>query len=126
LTRGLTITSPDQLTFEKAQGENVMLPCTFELSEEDEGPLDIEWVFIPADTQKKEKVIILFMVDKIYDHFYGALTGRMQFTNPDPGSGDASLDIQNLKAIDTGTYECTVKKAPGIERRKIQLSVLGK
>lgn len=43
--------------FEKAQGEKVTLPCTFELSEEDEGPLDIEWVLIPADNQKRELIV---------------------------------------------------------------------
>jgi len=33
------------------------LPCTFVLSEDDEGPLDIEWVLIPADNQKKEQIV---------------------------------------------------------------------
>ncbi|NXG10398.1 CXAR protein, partial [Sakesphorus luctuosus] len=123
LTRSLTITSPDQSVFEKAQGEKVTLPCTFELSEEDEGPLDIEWVLIPADNQKKEQIIIMYAVDKIYSYYE---SDRMQFTNPDPRSGDASLDILNLKTTDTGTYQCQVKKAPGVQRIKIQLTVLGK
>ncbi|NWI48514.1 CXAR protein, partial [Picathartes gymnocephalus] len=126
LTRSLTITSVDPSVFEKAQGEKVTLPCTFELSEEDIGPLDIEWVLIPADNQKKEYVIIMYAVDKVYDHFYSPLTGRVQFTNLDPRSGDGSLDILNLKAADTGTYQCKVKKAPGVQSKKIQLNVLGK
>ncbi|NXP26450.1 CXAR protein, partial [Scytalopus superciliaris] len=126
LTRSLTITSCDQSMFEKAQGEKVTLPCTFELSEEDEGPLDIEWVLIPADNQDWEKVIIMYAVDRIYNISYPAKSGRMRFTNPDPKSGDASLDILNLKAADTGTYQCQVKKAPGIQKKKIQLTVLGK
>lgn len=33
------------------------MPCTFELSEEDVGTLDIEWVLIPADIQKKEETV---------------------------------------------------------------------
>ncbi|NWR95543.1 CXAR protein, partial [Furnarius figulus] len=126
LARSLTITSPDQLMFEKAQGEKVTLPCTFELSEEDEGPLDIEWVLIPADNQKKEQTIIMYAVGRIYNDYYAALAGRLQFTNPDPKSGDGSLDIQNLKAADTGMYMCKVKKAPGVQSIKIQLTVLGK
>ncbi|KAF4799298.1 Coxsackievirus and adenovirus receptor like protein [Turdus rufiventris] len=126
LTRSLTITSVDQSTFEKAQGEKVTLPCTFELSEEDEGPLDIEWVLIPADNQKKEQIIIMYSVDRVYNHYYAGLTGRMQFTNLDPRSGDGSLDILNLKAADTGTYQCKVKKAPGVQSRKIQLTVFDK
>uniref|UniRef100_A0A8B9EYV1 Ig-like domain-containing protein n=1 Tax=Amazona collaria TaxID=241587 RepID=A0A8B9EYV1_9PSIT len=126
LTRSLSITSVDQSMFEKAQGEKVTLPCTFVLSEEDEGPLDIEWVLIPADNQKKEQIIIMYAVDRIYNNYYAAMTGRMQFTNPDPKSGDGSLDILNLKATDTGTYQCKVKKAPGVQSQKIQLSVLVK
>ncbi|NWT82301.1 CXAR protein, partial [Lanius ludovicianus] len=125
LTRSLTITSADQSVFEKAQGENITLPCTFELSEEDEGPLDIEWVLIPSDSQKKEQIIIMYAVDKIY-HFYSPLAGRVEFTDLDPKSGDGSLDIVNLKAADTGTYQCQVKKAPGIQSIKIQLTVLVK
>ncbi|NWR22533.1 CXAR protein, partial [Emberiza fucata] len=126
LTRSLTITSGDQSMFEKAQGEKVTLPCTFELSEEDEGPLDIEWVLIPADNQKKEQIIIMYAVDRVYNHYYAGLTGRMQFTNLDPRSGDGSLDILNLKASDTGTYQCKVKKAPGVQSKKVQLTVLVK
>ncbi|XP_058713839.1 coxsackievirus and adenovirus receptor isoform X1 [Poecile atricapillus] len=126
LTRSLTITSADQSIFEKAQGEKVTLPCTFELSEEDKGPLDIEWVLIPADNQKGEQIIIMYTVDRTYDHYYADMTGRMQFTSLDPKSGDGSLDILNLKAADTGTYQCKVKKAPGVQSKKIQLTVLVK
>ncbi|KAK2540971.1 Cxadr [Columba guinea] len=125
LTRSLDITS-NQSMFEKAQGEKVTLPCTFVLSKEDEGPLDIEWVLIPADNQKKEEIIIMYAVDRIYNHYYAAMTGRMQFTNPDPKSGDGSLDILNLKSSDTGTYQCKVKKAPGVQSKKIHLTVLDK
>ncbi|NXA42540.1 CXAR protein, partial [Eudromia elegans] len=126
LTGSLSITSSDQSMFERAQGEKVTLPCTFVLSENDEGPLDIEWVLIPADNQKKEQIIIMYAVDRIYNHYYAATTGRMQFTSPDPRSGDGSLDILNLKSSDTGTYQCKVKKAPGVQSQKIQLSVLVK
>ncbi|KAJ7404388.1 Coxsackievirus and adenovirus receptor like protein [Willisornis vidua] len=124
--RSVTITSLEPSFFARAQGEKVTLPCTFNLSEEDEGPLDIEWVLIPADKQNREQTIIMYTVDRIYNGYYTAMTGRVQFTNLDPRSGDASLDIQNLKAADTGTYQCKVKKVPGVESRKIQLSVLVK
>ncbi|NXG13915.1 CXAR protein, partial [Grallaria varia] len=125
-TKSLTITSLDHSMFEKAQGENVTLPCTFQLSEEDKGPLDIEWVLVPTDKNKKEDLIIMYVADRIYDHYYGAVTGRMRFTNSDPSSGDASLNILNLKATDTGTYKCKVKKTPGVQSKKIQLIVLVK
>ncbi|NXH14539.1 CXAR protein, partial [Bucco capensis] len=123
-TRSLTITSGER-SFEKAQGEKVTLPCIFELSEEDTGALDIEWGLIPADNRKNEETIILYNGDRIYDN-YPALNGRVQFTNPDPKSGDGSLDILNLKASDTSTYQCKVKKPPGVQSQKIQLTVLVK
>ncbi|NXL84893.1 CXAR protein, partial [Alectura lathami] len=126
-TRSLSITSTET-TFEKAQGERVTLPCTFKLSEEDEGPLDIEWVLIPADQCFKHyipgcfylKFVIIYSVNRIYDNYYPAMAGRLQFTSSDPRSGDGSLDILNLKAADTGTYQCKVKKAPGVQSQKIQ------
>ncbi|NXC43019.1 CXAR protein, partial [Penelope pileata] len=124
-TRSLSITSAES-SFEKAQGEKVTLPCTFVLSEEDEGLLDIEWVLIPADIQKKEETIILYSADRIYNHYYPAMSGRLQFTSSDPKSGDGSVDILNLKSADTGTYQCKVKKAPGVQSHKIQLTVLVK
>ncbi|KAM6319761.1 coxsackievirus and adenovirus receptor [Podargus strigoides] len=126
LTRSLSLNPVEQSMFEKAQGEKVTLPCTFVISEEDIGPLDIEWVLIPTDNQKKEEIIIMYDVDRIYNVYYAALTGRMQFTSPDPGSGDGSLDIVNLKSADTGTYQCKVKKAPGVQSQKLQLTVLVK
>ncbi|XP_050777697.1 coxsackievirus and adenovirus receptor homolog [Gopherus flavomarginatus] len=111
---------------EKARGEKVTLPCTFTVSQEDEGPLDVEWALIPTDNQKKEQTIIMYSVDRIYNDYYEAMSGRVQFTNPDPRSGDGSINIVNLKSADTGTYQCRVKKAPGVESQKIRLSVLVK
>ncbi|NXX37459.1 CXAR protein, partial [Nicator chloris] len=70
--------------------------------------------------------IIMYSVDRVYDRYYASKTKRMQFTNLDPRSGDGSLDILNLKAADTGTYQCKVKKAPGVQSKKIQLTVLVK
>lgn len=43
--------------FETAQGEKVTLPCTYEVSEEDSGPLDVEWASVPADIQKDEEMV---------------------------------------------------------------------
>ncbi|XP_006022976.1 coxsackievirus and adenovirus receptor isoform X1 [Alligator sinensis] len=126
VTDSLKITPTDQPMIEKAQGEKVTLPCMFTLSQEDEGPLDIEWVLIPIDNQKNEQTIIMYTVDRVYSNYYEGMHGRMQFSNPDPKSGDASLEILNLKSTDTGTYQCKVKKAPGVQSQKIQLTVLVK
>ncbi|KFO92570.1 Coxsackievirus and adenovirus receptor, partial [Buceros rhinoceros silvestris] len=124
-TRSLRITSGEKV-FETAQGEKVTLPCTYEVSEEDTGPLDVEWVSIPADIQKNEEMIIMFSVGRIYNKNHAAEIGRMRFSQSDPSSGDGSLDILHLKSADTGTYQCKVKKAPGVQSKKIQLTVLVK
>uniref|UniRef100_A0A452GX27 Ig-like domain-containing protein n=1 Tax=Gopherus agassizii TaxID=38772 RepID=A0A452GX27_9SAUR len=71
-------------------------------------------------------LIIMYSVDRIYNDYYEAMNGRVQFTNPDPRSGDGSINIVNLKSADTGTYQCRVKKAPGVESQKIRLTVLVK
>ncbi|NWU82171.1 CXAR protein, partial [Onychorhynchus coronatus] len=126
LTRSLTITSIDPSLFEKAQAEKVTLPCTFELLEEDEGSLAIEWVFIPADNPERAELMIMYAVDRIYNRCNTAMTERVHFANLNPRSGDGSLDIVNLKAADTGIYQCKVEKVLGVQSKKIQLTVLVK
>uniref|UniRef100_A0A8C0TYY9 CXADR Ig-like cell adhesion molecule n=1 Tax=Canis lupus familiaris TaxID=9615 RepID=A0A8C0TYY9_CANLF len=124
-TRSLSITTPEQM-IEKAKGETAYLPCKFTLSPEDQGPLDIEWLLSPADNQKVDQVIILYSGDKIYDDYYQDLKGRVHFTSNDLKSGDASINVTNLRLSDIGTYQCKVKKAPGVGNKKIQLTVLVK
>uniref|UniRef100_A0A5F9D4Q3 CXADR Ig-like cell adhesion molecule n=1 Tax=Oryctolagus cuniculus TaxID=9986 RepID=A0A5F9D4Q3_RABIT len=53
--RSLTIINPEQM-IEKAKGETAYLPCKFTVSDEDQGPLDIEWLLSPADNQKPDQV----------------------------------------------------------------------
>uniref|UniRef100_A0A8C4LPS7 CXADR Ig-like cell adhesion molecule n=1 Tax=Equus asinus TaxID=9793 RepID=A0A8C4LPS7_EQUAS len=124
-TRSLSITTPDQM-IEKAKGETAYLPCKFTLSPDDQGPLDIEWLLSPPDNQKVDQVIILYSGDKIYDDYYQDLKGRVHFTSSDLKAGDASINVTNLQLSDIGTYQCKVKKAPGVANKKIQLTVLGK
>uniref|UniRef100_A0A8D0H5R0 CXADR Ig-like cell adhesion molecule n=1 Tax=Sphenodon punctatus TaxID=8508 RepID=A0A8D0H5R0_SPHPU len=107
--RCLTITSTQQTMVAKAQGDKVTLPCMFTFTAADDGPLDIEWVLIPTDNQKNDQTV-----------------RRVRFSNPDPKSGDGSMEILDLKSTDSGTYQCRVKKPPGVESQKIQLTVLVK
>lgn len=53
------------------------------------------------------------------------MKGRVHFNSPDPKTGDASINLTSLQPSDTGTYQCKVKKAPGIRSRKMQLTVMG-
>jgi hypothetical protein len=70
--------------------------------------------------------IILYSGDKIYDNYYPDLKGRVHFTSNDVKSGDASINVTNLQLSDIGTYQCKVKKAPGVANKKFLLTVLGK
>ncbi|XP_010601204.1 coxsackievirus and adenovirus receptor [Fukomys damarensis] len=126
VARSLSITPPDQMMIEKAKGETAYLPCKFTVGPDDQGPLDIEWLLSPADNQQVDQVIILYSGDKIYDNYYEALKGRVHFTSSDLKSGDASINVTNLQLSDIGTYQCKVKKAPGVANKKVLLTVLVK
>ncbi|MBN3300130.1 CXAR protein, partial [Amia calva] len=126
LAQGLDITSTTPSSIEKASNGNVKLDCEFTLAPEDSGPLDIEWSLLASDNQKEDKVIILYSGDRAYEDYYDAMKGRVHFNSADPKNGDASINLTNLKSTDTGTYQCKVKKAPGIKSRKILLTVMVK
>ena len=53
------------------------------------------------------------------------MKGRVHFNSADPKNGDASINLTGLRSTDTGTYQCKVKKAPGVRSRKILLTVMG-
>lgn len=59
-------------------------------------------------------------------HRYGDLevSARFSFTG-NPTQGDASIAVSDLRASDTATYQCKVKKAPGVDMRKVTLMVMG-
>lgn len=59
-------------------------------------------------------------------HQYGdsSVSKRINFTG-DPTLGDASMSVSNLRGSDTATYQCKVKKGPGVDMRKVTLMVLG-
>ncbi|XP_055064377.2 coxsackievirus and adenovirus receptor homolog [Misgurnus anguillicaudatus] len=123
-TCGLQITSTGSTSIEKASGETIKLDCQFILATEDTGPLDIEWSLQPSDNQKEEKVVILYSGDRAFEDYHDPLKGRAHFNSPDPKNGDASMNIMGLKASDTGTYQCKVKKVPGISSRKFLVTVM--
>lgn len=70
--------------------------------------------------------VILYSGDRAYEDYYAPLKGRVHFNLADPKKGDASINLTALKASDSGTYQCKVKKAPGIRSRKMLLIVMGK
>ncbi|XP_022055049.1 coxsackievirus and adenovirus receptor homolog [Acanthochromis polyacanthus] len=126
LASGLEITSTGPTSIEKASGQSVKLDCHFTLAPEDSGPLDIEWSLVSSDSQSEDKVVILYSGDRVYEDYYPPMKGRVHFNSADPKNGDASINLIGLKSSDSGTYNCKVKKAPGIRSRKLHLIVMVK
>ncbi|CAL8277852.1 unnamed protein product [Boreogadus saida] len=119
----LAITGPS--TIERASGQTVKLECQFTLGPDDLAPLDIEWSLLASDNQKEDKVVILYSGDRAFED-YPVMKGRVHFNSADPKNGDASINLTGLRSTDTGTYQCKVKKAPGVRSRKILLTVMEK
>ncbi|AWP00470.1 putative coxsackievirus and adenovirus receptor [Scophthalmus maximus] len=126
LVSALEITSTGPTSIEKASGESVKLDCQFTLGPQDSGPLDIEWSMLSSDNQNEDKVVILYSGDRAYEDYYAPMKGRVHFNSADPKNGDASINLTGLKSTDSGTYQCKVKKAPGIRSRKMLLIVMVK
>lgn len=126
LASGLEITSTGQTSIEKASGQSVKLDCQFSLAPEDSGPLDIEWSLTPSDNQKEDIVVLLYSGDRAYEDYYAPMKGRVHFNSADPKNGDGSINLTGLKSSDSGTYQCKVKKAPGIRSKKMLLIVMVK
>ncbi|XP_076024320.1 coxsackievirus and adenovirus receptor homolog [Genypterus blacodes] len=123
---GLEITTTGQTSIEKASGQSAKLDCQFTLAAEDSGPLDIEWSLVASDNQQEDTVVILYSGDRAYEDYYAPMKGRVHFTSSDPKNGDGSINLTGLKSADSGTYQCKVKKAPGIRSRKMNLIVMVK
>uniref|UniRef100_A0A3P9Q8C7 V-set and immunoglobulin domain containing 8b n=1 Tax=Poecilia reticulata TaxID=8081 RepID=A0A3P9Q8C7_POERE len=109
----MVITSSGSQTIQKAEKESVNLGCTYTPAAEDKGELDIEWSNVSPDMTQK---------DKLVSYRWGG-GGGLKFST-EPNQGDASITISALRASDTGTYQCKVKKAPGVDMRKVTLVVL--
>ncbi|XP_051949655.1 coxsackievirus and adenovirus receptor homolog [Xyrauchen texanus] len=123
LTLAIQVTSTGPQTIKKAQGESVTLGCTYTVDPVDVGGLDIEWTVVSQDMTQKDQLILSYtggMEHKLGD---ASLMSRFRFVG-DPSNGDATVTISDLQTLDTATYQCKVKKTPGIDSRKITLLVL--
>ncbi|XP_064823337.1 coxsackievirus and adenovirus receptor homolog [Oncorhynchus masou masou] len=120
---GIQITSTGPQTIQKAQGETVTLGCTFTPDPSDIGELDIEWLNVRPDMTQKDQLILSYSGGKKVHYGDPSLSTRMDFTGA-PTLGDASVSISAVKASDTATYQCKVKKVPGVDMRKVTLVVM--
>ncbi|KAM9319460.1 coxsackievirus and adenovirus receptor [Gastrophryne carolinensis] len=117
----LELVSPDK-KYDGIQGEKITLDCKYTLAAEDTGTLDIEWVLVAPDPQQSDQMILNYNGDRVH-YNEGPLNGRVHFVSQDVSQGDGSIEIINLMASDTGTYQCRVKKLPGSRNKKMPLTV---
>ncbi|KAM9820207.1 coxsackievirus and adenovirus receptor homolog [Neosynchiropus ocellatus] len=122
-SQALQVTSTGPQTIRMAKGESVVLGCTYKVTPFDTGKLDIEWSLVSPDTTQKDKMLISHTSGSTYDHAGGE---AFTFSAADPSHGDASLSIMRLSLAHSGTYQCKVKKSPGVDMRKISLVVMAK
>ncbi|XP_059214356.1 coxsackievirus and adenovirus receptor homolog [Centropristis striata] len=124
--QGLQVTSTGPQTIQKAEGESVTLGCTYTLSPLDTGELDIEWSVVSPDTTQKDQMLMSYSSGTKYIHGNNALAKGLSFAAPDPSLGDASISITLLSLAHSATYQCKVKKSPGVDMHKVSLVVMAK
>lgn len=122
-TDAMKVTSSGPQTIQVGKGETVTLGCTYTPASEDVGELDIEWSNVSPDMTQKDFLILSYTGGKI--HYYGSwgVSDRFKFTS-DPKLGDASVNLTDTRLSDTATYQCKVKKAPGVDTRKVTLVIM--
>ncbi|CAM4718974.1 hypothetical protein PO909_018780 [Leuciscus waleckii] len=123
LTWAVQVTTTGPQTIKKAQGESLTLGCTYTVTATDVGELDIEWTLVSPDMTQKDELILSYTGGKLYQLGNTDLMSRLKFAG-DPSLGDATITFSTLKVSDTATYQCKVKKSPGVDSRKVTLVVL--
>ncbi|XP_047228592.1 coxsackievirus and adenovirus receptor homolog [Girardinichthys multiradiatus] len=122
-TQGLTVTSTGLQTIQRAEGDTVTLGCSYTLSPLDRGEIDIEWSVLSPDTTKKNQMLLSYTRGAKYYHGGPRDAEGFSFAAGDPSKGDASLSISQLSRIHSATYQCKVRKSPGVDTRKVSLVV---
>lgn len=68
--------------------------------------------------------VLSYSEGQVHRHGDPGVSARFRFAG-NPTQGDASIEVSAVRGSDTGTYRCKVKKAPGVDARKVTLVVLG-
>ncbi|XP_044000456.1 coxsackievirus and adenovirus receptor homolog [Gambusia affinis] len=122
-TQGLKVTWTGPQTIQRAEGDTVTLACSYTPSLLDTGEIDIEWSVLSPDTTKKDQMLLSYTRGTKYYHGGPRVTEGFSFAAGDPSKGDASLSIAQLSRDHSSTYQCKVKKSPGVDTRKVSLVV---
>lgn len=70
--------------------------------------------------------LISYTSGSTFVHDNAEFTYGLRFAATDPSAGDASLSMALLTPAHSATYQCKVKKAPGVDMLKVSLAILGK
>ncbi|XP_061436746.1 coxsackievirus and adenovirus receptor-like, partial [Lethenteron reissneri] len=105
---------------EKAEGETVLLGCTWTVDPAPTEHLDVEW-FMQMPTTN----IHLATYVRGVEHVYPEYASRMRFAR-NVTQRDASLKIVGVQTRDYGFYTCKVKFGAFIQQVSVKLIVLVK
>lgn len=97
--------------------------CIYTPDPTDIGSLDIEWSKMNPDSTGLDTMILTYMDNVVVPKGPSGLMNRLSFTAADPSKGDATITITHLEVSDSGTYQCKVKKSPGLASIKVTLVV---
>ncbi|XP_034548882.1 V-set and immunoglobulin domain-containing protein 8b [Notolabrus celidotus] len=123
VSKAMQVTTSGPQTVQIGQGEKVNLGCTYTPGSQDTGELDIEWSNVRPDMTQKDQLILSFTGGIMHRYGDPRISERWNFIG-NPKQGDASISISDLKPSDTATYQCKVKKAPGVDVRKVTVVVM--
>ncbi|XP_075935577.1 V-set and immunoglobulin domain-containing protein 8a [Anarhichas minor] len=122
--RGMQVTSTSPQTIQKAEGESVTLGCSYTPSPSDTGELDIEWTAVSPDSTQTDQMLMSYTSGTTHIHGNHAPAKGLSFAATDPSLGDASISIALLSPAHSATYQCKVRKPPGVDSSKVSLVVL--
>ncbi|XP_048476719.1 coxsackievirus and adenovirus receptor homolog [Rhincodon typus] len=122
LANAVRITSTGPQTLHTAENDDVDIGCEYRLEPTDLGPLDVEWSIMSPDTTKVDRVVLTYVHEEVFE-YPSPVSGRLSFLEVDPSLGNASVRLTSLQITDTNTFQCKVKKAPGIDSRKVTVGV---
>ncbi|XP_070760478.1 V-set and immunoglobulin domain-containing protein 8b [Enoplosus armatus] len=121
--KAMEVTSSGPQTIQKAKGETINLGCTYTPAPQDTGELDIEWSNLSPDMTQKDQLMLSYTGGQMHRYGDPSVSNRLNFIG-NPKQGDASISISDVRLSDAATYQCKVKKAPGVDMRKVSLMVL--
>ncbi|XP_061880259.1 coxsackievirus and adenovirus receptor homolog [Entelurus aequoreus] len=96
---------PPKEDYYAVQESNVTLSCKFTQDIDDiSNRIIIRWYF-KSPEEKKTEILMYHGGQLDIDPNYS----RVHFTTPEPGHGDASIEISDLRMSDEGIYQCSLE-----------------